>query len=167
MPLVAKGPKKLGTAEEEQNGKAKAQEVENEEKDESFVLVSNIPSSWHTHHLRWDQQIFQSYFCSKVHLCTSGDTSVAGLRMRASAHSTSDTGQKKASPIQHWTILIQGRHCQNGTICRERRCSGGEGSGRGAEPEDRPDAEVQWGDLYKSPPTRWVFTFSNFLRDLR
>ena len=29
MPLVAKGPKKLGTAEEEQNGKAKAQEVLN------------------------------------------------------------------------------------------------------------------------------------------
>ena len=50
--LVPKAPKKLGTAEEEQNGKAKAQEVENEEKEESFVLVSNIPSSWHTHHLR-------------------------------------------------------------------------------------------------------------------
>ena len=52
MPLVANGPKKLGTAEEEQNGKANAPEVENEEKEESFVLVSNIPSSWHTHHLR-------------------------------------------------------------------------------------------------------------------
>ena len=59
MPLVAKGPKKSGTAEEEQNGKAKVQEVENEEKEESFVLVSNIPSSWHTHHLRWDQKIFK------------------------------------------------------------------------------------------------------------
>ena len=116
MPLVAKGPKKLGTAEEEQNGKAKAQEVENEEKEESFVLVSNIPSSWHTHHLRWDQWIFQSYFYSKIHLCASGDTSVAGLRMRASAHSTSDTGQKKASLIQHRTILIQERHWQNETI---------------------------------------------------
>ena len=50
-------------------------------------------------------------------------------------------------------------------FCRERRCSGGEGSGRGAEPEDRLDAEVQWGDLYKSPPTRWAYTFS--WRDLR
>ena len=53
MPLVAKGQKGLG------KGKSKLIDEEEEEiskeeneEDKSFVLVSNIPSSWHTHHLR-------------------------------------------------------------------------------------------------------------------
>ena len=54
MPLVAKGQRELGTGkrkkkEEEEKDKEKETVAE---QDESFVLVSNIPSSWHTHHLR-------------------------------------------------------------------------------------------------------------------
>ena len=51
MPLVAKGQKELGKSkqndEEEKNNTE-----ETVKEDESFVLVSNIPSTWHTHHLR-------------------------------------------------------------------------------------------------------------------
>ena len=55
MPLVAKGRRELGTGKRKPNGeeeKSKEEETLAEE-DESFVLVSNIPSSWHTHHLRY------------------------------------------------------------------------------------------------------------------
>ena len=54
MPLVAKGQKGLGKgksnpiAEEE----GEINKEEGEEEDKSFVLVSNIPPSWHTPHLR-------------------------------------------------------------------------------------------------------------------
>ena len=55
MPLVAKGQTKLGKDKSKQNDEEKKENSKEEktaEEDESFVLVSNIPSSWHTHHLR-------------------------------------------------------------------------------------------------------------------
>ena len=56
MPLVAKGQTKLGQGKSKPNDEEKKEtnnkEEETVEEDLSFVLVSNIPSSWHTHHLR-------------------------------------------------------------------------------------------------------------------
>ena len=56
MPLVARGQRELGTGKRQQNEEEKKEKNQEEEtlaeEDESFVLVSNIPSSWHTHHLR-------------------------------------------------------------------------------------------------------------------
>ena len=56
MPLVAKGQTKLGQGKSKSNDEEKKEtnkeEEETAEKDQLFVLVSNIPSSWHTHHLR-------------------------------------------------------------------------------------------------------------------
>ena len=55
MPLVAKGQTKLGKGKSIPNDEEKKENSKEEEtakEDESFVLVSNIPSSWHTHHLR-------------------------------------------------------------------------------------------------------------------
>ena len=56
MPLVAKGQRQLGIGKSKPNDEEEKEKKEEEETivegDESFVLVSNIPSSWHTHHLR-------------------------------------------------------------------------------------------------------------------
>ena len=53
MPLVAKGQKELGKGKSKQNDEEEKNNTEETVKeDESFVLVSNVPSTWHTHHLR-------------------------------------------------------------------------------------------------------------------
>merc|ERR1719391_1824278 len=55
MPLVAKGQTKFGQSKSKPNDeetKETTKEEETVKEDLSFVLVSNIPSSWHTHHLR-------------------------------------------------------------------------------------------------------------------
>ena len=53
MPLVGKGQKELGRGKSKPNDEEeKTNTGEAAGEDESFVLVSNVPSTWHTHNLR-------------------------------------------------------------------------------------------------------------------
>ena len=51
--MVAKEQKELGRGKSKPNDEEEKNITEEAaEEDESFVLVSNIPSTWHTHNLR-------------------------------------------------------------------------------------------------------------------